>query len=145
VSKSQSVAPPGLPTHINKTHPIDTDKPPLSYPIDELGTFIGNVQDNDYHASLRVDLRPYPGGVKFDLYGYIRRYQDGTKSGPNTTATKRAGQKAQQRQPLGTGAYTTDERRAAALVLDRRHLRPHDQHHRLVQQHDARQLQPRLP
>jgi hypothetical protein len=92
---------------INKTLPIDTDKPPLSYPVDELGTFIDNVQDNDYHASLRVDLRPYPGGVKFDLYGYIRRYQDGTKSGPNTTSTKRAGQRPSNvSSHSGTGALT---------------------------------------
>jgi hypothetical protein len=88
---------------INKTHPIDTDKPPLSYPIDELGKFISDVQDNTYHASLRVDLRPFPGGVKFDLYGYIRRYQDGTKPGDNTTATKRAGKKANN---ITSGSYS---------------------------------------
>lgn len=78
---------------VNKTHPIDTDKPPLSYPIDELGTFIGDVQDNDGYASLRVDLRPYPGGVKFDLYGYIRKYTT-TGPGPNTSSAKKAARKA---------------------------------------------------
>lgn len=69
---------------LNNSPPIDVDKPPLSYPSDGLGTLIGDVQDNTYPASLRVDLRPYPGGVKFDLYGYIRRYQDGTVPGDPT-------------------------------------------------------------
>jgi hypothetical protein len=66
---------------LNKTFPYDADDPPISYPIDVLGTFIGDVQDNDGYASLRVDLRQYPRGIKFDLYGYIRRYQDGTEPG----------------------------------------------------------------
>lgn len=68
--------------------PFDLDKPPLCYPVDgaDLGIFMGDVQNNDGVSSLLVDLRPFPGGVKFDLYGYINRYQDGTKSGPNTTA-----------------------------------------------------------
>jgi hypothetical protein len=91
---------------INKTHPIDTDSPPLSYPIDELGTFLSDVQDNTYHASLRVDLRPYPGGVKFDLYGYIRKYTT-TGPGPNTTSAKRAGQRPSNvSSHSGTGAKT---------------------------------------
>lgn len=78
----------------DKVLPYDTDKPPLSYAVDSLVPSLADIANNDHVSSLLVDLRPYPGGVKFDLYGIIHKYQDGTKSGPNTSASFMAGRKA---------------------------------------------------
>jgi hypothetical protein len=73
---------------------------PLAYP-DVFGDANGDwVQlqtltgQTDQVSSLRVDLRPYPGGVKFDLYGYIHSYTDPDKHGPATNSFLRAGQRA---------------------------------------------------
>jgi hypothetical protein len=44
-------------------------------------------------SSLLVDLRAYPGGVKFDLYGFIHSYTDPDNHGPATASFLRAGRK----------------------------------------------------
>lgn len=56
---------------------LDLDRPPLAYPDPYSSLpWLGDITSNDQVSSLLVDLRPFPGGVKFDLYGYIPRYID---------------------------------------------------------------------
>jgi hypothetical protein len=75
----------------------DFEKPPLAYPGDVL-SFADQLQtlsgQSDQVSSLRVDLRPYPGGVKFDLYGYIHPYTDPDAHGDATASFLRAGRRA---------------------------------------------------
>jgi hypothetical protein len=76
--------------------PYDPPPAPLAYP----STFGGWTElqllsgQSDQVSSLRVDLRPYPGGVKFDLYGYIHPYTDPDAHGDPVASFLRAGQKA---------------------------------------------------
>jgi hypothetical protein len=71
-------------------------RPPLRYPgLDgpalQLQVLSGQT---DQVSSLLVDLRAYPGGVKFDLYGFIHSYIDPDNHGPATASFLRAGRKA---------------------------------------------------
>jgi hypothetical protein len=85
---------------------FDFDKPPLAYPGDVLGgadqlqTLTGQT---DQVSSLRVDLRPYPGGVKFDLYGYIHSYIDPDNNGPANSSFLRAERNAN---GISSGSWT---------------------------------------
>lgn len=58
---------------------------------------------SDQVSSLLVDMRPYPGGVKFDLYGYIHSYIDPDNLGPIVGSTFRAARGANQ---IPSGSWT---------------------------------------
>lgn len=59
------------------------DYPPIiAYPVSDVSNFIEDLASNVQVSSLRVDMRPYPGGVKIDLYAYIRSYIDRYDPGP---------------------------------------------------------------
>lgn len=59
------------------------DTPPIiAYPVSDVSNFIEDLPSADQVSSLRVDMRPYPGGVKIDLYAYIRSYIDRYDKGP---------------------------------------------------------------
>lgn len=71
----------------------ENNRPPLSYPDTFNATFIEEIAgQTEQVSSLLVDLRDFPGGVKFDLYGFIHPYDDPdpTKLGPVKASTYRA-------------------------------------------------------
>lgn len=72
----------------------DTKDPPIAYALGD-GTKIATLTGQaDQTSSLLVDMRPYRGGVKFDLYGYIHKYTDPTGQGAIYDSQKCAGLRA---------------------------------------------------
>jgi hypothetical protein len=104
----------------------DDVKPPLAYPESDIATLINTLSGQaDQVSSLRVDLRPYPGGVKFDLYGYIHPYTDPDAHGDPVSSFLRAGRKANSVTATsgtwtnsngGSGAYANSTDIAARVI-----------------------------